>query len=157
MLTVSQFLGSPRHPNAAVAAHPHVSCPDHPRHLHVSYPGCPPGFLLRGGRLLFHKSKGEVCHVSRQPRVHPSWSSGIRTQINCLQLLEKVLIQIMSPKRKKKSLSETPNANKNHGENLQPSWRCWYFSLVFFGVGCDGNLECFLFVKHGVSVAGFHL
>lgn len=47
----------------------------------------------------------------------------------------------MSPiQKKKKSLSETPNANKNHGENLQPSWRCW-FVMSFFGVGCDGNLQ----------------
>ena len=28
------------------------------------FPGCIPwSFLLRGGRWIFHKSKGEVCHV----------------------------------------------------------------------------------------------
>lgn len=39
------LLGSPWHPNAAVVAHPHVSCPDH---LHVSVSRMPPWSFVWG-------------------------------------------------------------------------------------------------------------
>ena len=144
-------LGSPVHPNAAFAVHPHVSCPV------AEHPGCrfPPVFFVWGGG-------GQICGKKNGGVGMSCFAMLVlfvlRTQINFslfhfrnfrlvkpLSTHENVVIQTFSgPKKRKK---------KKQCEMLSTQLEMMIFPWVF----CVGhqNLRDFL-VKHGVSFAGLH-
>lgn len=44
---------------------------------------------------------------------------------------------------------------KNNGEHLQPSWKWWFFFMVFLGVGCERNLEVSCLLNMEFPLQGF--